>query len=438
MPGRTRPSSIVTLAAPAASVVTVDYATADGTAAAGSDYTAGAGRLTFSPGQTTATIAVPISGDTHPEGGETFTVTLSNPSGAVLGRAVATGTIIDDDTPDWYDFGTGSSPVAAGYTGVAHRRHVRGGHAGRHLRRDGDDRRPDLLPRDQMVVCLQGTQVDTITWLSPGQFAVRTYRTTVGADGRPTLRIADLGGDPYVVIAALRIDPVDEATGPREVSSSPTGDVDGPIDRVALAFSEPIRDGTFTLADVVGLTGPAGAMAPTAVNRVDATHYEVAFAPQSAGGSYGLTIGPNVLDLAGNPMDQNQDGVNGADPADRYAAAFMIAPPPPPPTIAPLPPPSSWRFDFGTATSPVAAGYTQVTPATRYGAAAGFGWLSGTVSGAGDCGAAAGTDLTRDLIYTHDATFAGDLPSGTYDVTYTALDPLYYSVTILRPFSMCV
>ena len=79
--------------------VTVNYASADGTATAGSDYTAVSGTLTFSPGVTQQTITVPIINDSVVEPNENFTVTLSNPSaGAALGTpATATVTIVDND-----------------------------------------------------------------------------------------------------------------------------------------------------------------------------------------------------------------------------------------------------------------------------------------------------------------------------------------------------
>ena len=73
--------------------VTVDYATADGTATAGDDYTATSGTLTFGPGETTKTIAVPIMDDTVEDDGETILLTLSNASGAAIVDAEATGTI---------------------------------------------------------------------------------------------------------------------------------------------------------------------------------------------------------------------------------------------------------------------------------------------------------------------------------------------------------
>jgi uncharacterized repeat protein (TIGR01451 family) len=89
--------------------VTVDYATADGTASAGQDYAAAAGTLTFAPGQTSQLVSVPLLGDRASEKNETFTVTLSNVAGrsatasvaggppVTLVKAEATATILDND-----------------------------------------------------------------------------------------------------------------------------------------------------------------------------------------------------------------------------------------------------------------------------------------------------------------------------------------------------
>ena len=87
----------VTLAPPAGVAVTVDYATADGTAVAGQDYTATSGSLNFAPGETQKTIPVTLLDDTDVEGDETFDVILSNPSGAPIGGGQAMVTIGDDD-----------------------------------------------------------------------------------------------------------------------------------------------------------------------------------------------------------------------------------------------------------------------------------------------------------------------------------------------------
>ena len=88
-------SFAVTLDVAPTADVTVDYATANGTATAGTDYTATSGTLTFTAGETSKTVSVPAQHDTAAESDETFTLTLSNPSGATLGDGQATGTIAD-------------------------------------------------------------------------------------------------------------------------------------------------------------------------------------------------------------------------------------------------------------------------------------------------------------------------------------------------------
>ncbi|PYS47257.1 MAG: hypothetical protein DMF68_16520 [Acidobacteria bacterium] len=80
-------------------LVKVDYATADGTATAGSDYQATSGTLVFNPGDTTRTITVLVNGDTSNEPDETFFINLANPQNATLAGAQATGTIQNDDAP---------------------------------------------------------------------------------------------------------------------------------------------------------------------------------------------------------------------------------------------------------------------------------------------------------------------------------------------------
>ena len=80
-------------------VVAVTYATMDGTAVAGADYTATSGTLRFEPRETTKTIRVPTLQDTATEPSETFTVELSNPTGTTLSNATAVGTIRADASP---------------------------------------------------------------------------------------------------------------------------------------------------------------------------------------------------------------------------------------------------------------------------------------------------------------------------------------------------
>ena len=77
--------------------VTVDYVTSDVTARAGEDYTSASGTLTFATGERLKTVEVTVFDDAHDEGEETLTLTLSNPSGAYLADATATGTIENSD-----------------------------------------------------------------------------------------------------------------------------------------------------------------------------------------------------------------------------------------------------------------------------------------------------------------------------------------------------
>jgi hypothetical protein len=81
------------------SPVTVSYATANGTAAAGSDYTATSGTLSFGVDEATKTIVVPILPDDQQESSETFTVLLSGPTGgAALGANAMVTVTIEDGT----------------------------------------------------------------------------------------------------------------------------------------------------------------------------------------------------------------------------------------------------------------------------------------------------------------------------------------------------
>ena len=95
--GRRTLSLVVTLSAPATQPVTVDYATADGSATVVEDYQERSGKLRFPPGVTSRSVEVSVLGDGTEEGDEDLVVTLADPVGAVLGRASAVALILDDD-----------------------------------------------------------------------------------------------------------------------------------------------------------------------------------------------------------------------------------------------------------------------------------------------------------------------------------------------------
>jgi hypothetical protein len=89
----------VTLSAPSAFPVSAGYATADGTATAGSDYVPTAGTVAFPPGTTRQIVSVPLVDDRLGEGDESFALVLSAPQGATLGTATAPAVVRDNDGP---------------------------------------------------------------------------------------------------------------------------------------------------------------------------------------------------------------------------------------------------------------------------------------------------------------------------------------------------
>ncbi len=88
----------VSLPAPSSQPVTVNFATANGTAVAGSDFAASSGTLTFAPGESTKKILVPTVDNTLTEPTETFTVNLSNAVGGAIADGQGVGTILDNET----------------------------------------------------------------------------------------------------------------------------------------------------------------------------------------------------------------------------------------------------------------------------------------------------------------------------------------------------
>lgn len=98
--GTTFAEFTVTLSSAATQEVTVDFATADGSAKSPDDYEARTGTLTFAVGQTQQKIRITINSDNAREDNETFTVRLSNanPASTVIAVAQGTGTIQDAGT----------------------------------------------------------------------------------------------------------------------------------------------------------------------------------------------------------------------------------------------------------------------------------------------------------------------------------------------------
>ncbi|MCY3706213.1 MAG: hypothetical protein OXH08_12075 [Gammaproteobacteria bacterium] len=103
----------VSLSPASSQQVTVAYATSDGTATTGEDFTAASSTLTFAANDTLKTVSVETEDDSEDEDEETFTLTLSAATNASLGDSTATGTIDDNDDAST----TNRAPVASGDMG---------------------------------------------------------------------------------------------------------------------------------------------------------------------------------------------------------------------------------------------------------------------------------------------------------------------------------
>lgn len=114
--------------------------------------------------------------------------------------------------------------------------------------------------------------------------------------------------------------------GPRIVSQTPVIATTETVSSVRVTFNVPVNPTTFTAADIADFFGPIGPIMVTSVTPVGGsgnTQFDVNFATQVITGFYALTIGPNIEDMMGNPMDQDEDGETGTF-GDRYVAGFVI------------------------------------------------------------------------------------------------------------------
>ena len=124
--GITMATFVIRLSTASGRAVTGNFGTANGTATAGSDYTATAGPFTVAAGSTTLAVQVPITGDVTQEPNEAFVLNLTGVSGAVVADAQATGTIQNDDVPAAggliaaYAFEENSGTTVADATGKGH------------------------------------------------------------------------------------------------------------------------------------------------------------------------------------------------------------------------------------------------------------------------------------------------------------------------------
>ncbi|WP_233148428.1 CARDB domain-containing protein [Rhodopirellula sp. MGV] len=141
------------------------------------------------------------------------------------------------------------------------------------------------------------------------------YRITISQS------VADLSGNSLSgdYSASITID----RTGAAVTQASPVGMQNRLVSWLDVTFDSPIDSASFRNNDIV-FTGPLGAIPTGQPSSLGGNRFRIPFSTQRANGSYQMTIGPQVLDLAGNPMDQNRDSTAGEAVADTFTHTFRI------------------------------------------------------------------------------------------------------------------
>jgi hypothetical protein len=113
--------------------------------------------------------------------------------------------------------------------------------------------------------------------------------------------------------------------GPSITNMTPSVAVTPTVSSVDISFNIPIQASSFTTGDV-RITGPGGSIAPTSVALVSGTTWRISFPAQTADGTYTVSVGPNINELAGNflGMDQNGDGRSGDGTNDTFTGTFIV------------------------------------------------------------------------------------------------------------------
>ncbi|MEX2185919.1 MAG: lamin tail domain-containing protein [Pirellulales bacterium] len=116
--------------------------------------------------------------------------------------------------------------------------------------------------------------------------------------------------------------------GPNVIAQSPAGSVGGPVTMMSLSFDDPIDAASFSAVDV-RVVGPNGVpIAVTSLTPITPMNWQVTFAPQQLPGVYRVTVGPDITDTAGNPMNQGGATIDGqAVGSSPYHGSFSISTP---------------------------------------------------------------------------------------------------------------
>ena len=142
-----------------------------------------------------------------------------------------------------------------------------------------------------------------------------TYQGRAAHGGTPSFILSEID---FYGIAVSALDPV-------VVSSTiPNSWVTQPLSAISVAFLTPVDATTFTIADV-NLTGPSGSIVPDNITSINPLNFTLDFnSAIEIDGVYTLSIGPNIITIAGRGMDQDRDDITGEVIDDVYVSTFAI------------------------------------------------------------------------------------------------------------------
>ncbi len=116
-------------------------------------------------------------------------------------------------------------------------------------------------------------------------------------------------------------------SGPAVASVTPSTPVNPGLSSIVVNFNESVDPRTFTLNQILQLSGPGGPITPLSVKDLDLVNhnsYQINFLPQSLDGVYTLTLGTGIKDFTGLALDQNQNGSPGQVPTDQFTTHFAV------------------------------------------------------------------------------------------------------------------
>jgi len=119
---------------------------------------------------------------------------------------------------------------------------------------------------------------------------------------------------------------------PRITSVTPSGTIAPPVNLIQVSYSKPMQSSTFNLSSIFSFTGPGGVDLKPQITSITpvtpggtSSAFNINVASLATLGGYSIVIEPTVLDAAGNPVDQNGDGLSNS--LDRFTDNFTMNPP---------------------------------------------------------------------------------------------------------------